>query len=291
MEKNETEEKKGGKLLSIFLFLIIIVVTIFLYAKYRGIKGLIVKEYRVESEILTSNFSGLKIVHFSDLLYKSTVDKDDVKNLVNRINELKPDIVVFTGDLINKNAKITNEDIEFLEEELESISAKIGKYAIYGDEDYSVESYKTIMEKGKFKILNNSYDEIFYKNNDSMFIVGLPSSLKEEVKLEEAFAFYKEDEKRKFIIVLVHDGKTIKFLDESTYEVDLILGGHSLNGSVVIPYYGGVFIDDGSYKYYQEHYSKGITDIYISSGIGTNKYPYRIFNKPSFNLYRLKAQS
>lgn len=291
MEKNETEEKKGGKLLSIFLFLIIVVVTIFLYAKYRGIKGLIVKEYRVESEILTSNFSGLKIVHFSDLLYKSTVDKDDVKNLVKRINELKPDIVVFTGDLINKNAKITNEDIEFLETELESISVRIGKYAIYGDEDYSVESYKTIMEKGKFKILNNSYDEIFYKNNDSMFIVGLPSSLKEEVKLEEAFAFYKDDEKRKFIIVLVHDGKTIKFLDESTYEVDLVLGGHSLNGSVVIPYYGGVFIDDGSYKYYQEHYSKGITDIYISSGIGTNKYPYRIFNKPSFNLYRLKAQS
>lgn len=291
MEKNETEEKKGGKLLSIFLFLIIVVVTIFLYAKYRGIKGLIVKEYRVESEILTSNFSGLKIVHFSDLLYKSTVDKDDVKNLVKRINELKPDIVVFTGDLINKNAKITNEDIEFLGTELESISVKIGKYAIYGDEDYSVESYKTIMEKGKFKILNNSYDEIFYKNNDSMFIVGLPSSLKEEVKLEEAFAFYKEDEKRKFIIVLVHDGKTIKFLDESTYEVDLVLGGHSLNGSVVIPYYGGVFIDDGSYKYYQEHYSKGITDIYISSGIGTNKYPYRIFNKPSFNIYRLKAQS
>lgn len=291
MEKKEKEKKKGGKLLSIFLFLVVIVVIIFLYAKYSGIKGLIVKEYRVKSEILTNNFSGLKIIHFSDLLYKSTVDKEDVKNLVKRINELKPDIVVFTGDLINKNTKITNEDIEFLEEELESIKAKVGKYAIYGDEDYSIESYKTIMEKSKFKILNNSYDEIFYKNNESMFIIGLPSSLKEEIKLEDAFNFYKEDEKRKFIIVLVHDGKTIKFLDESTYEVDLVLGGHSLNGSVVIPYYGGIFIDDGAYKYYQEHYSKGITDIYISSGIGTNKYPYRIFNKPSFNLYRLKAQS
>lgn len=291
MEKKEKEKKKGGKLLSIFLFLVVIVVTIFLYAKYTGIKGLIVKEYRVKSEILTNNFSGLKIIHFSDLLYKSTVDNEDVKNLVKRINELKPDIVVFTGDLINKNAKITNEDIEFLEEELESIRAKVGKYAIYGDEDYSIESYKTIMEKSKFKILNNSYDEIFYKNNESMFIIGFPSSLKEEIKLEDAFNFYKEDEKRKFIIVLVHDGKTIKFLDESTYEVDLVLGGHSLNGSVVIPYYGGIFIDDGAYKYYQEHYSKGITDIYISSGIGTNKYPYRIFNKPSFNLYRLKAQS
>ena len=291
MAQEEVKESHKGKIISIILFIILLISLLFLYAKYVGIKGLIVKEYRIESNILTSNFSGIKIVHFSDLIYKSTVDKNDVKELSPRINELKPDIVVFTGDLVNKNKKYKNEDIEFLEEQLLNIEATIGKYAIYGDADYSFEDYKTIMEKAKFNILNNSYDEIFYKNNDSMFIVGLPSSSKEEVKFEEAFSFYKEDEKRKYIIVLAHDGKTIKLLDDTTYEVDLILGGHSLNGSVVVPYYGGVFLDDLADKYYQEHYSKGITDIYISSGIGTNKYPYRIFNKPSFNLYRLKAQS
>lgn len=291
MAQEEVKESHKGKIISIILFIILLISLLFLYAKYVGIKGLIVKEYRIESNILTSNFSGIKIVHFSDLIYKSTVDKNDVKELISRINELKPNIVVFTGDLVNKNKKYKNEDIEFLEEQLLNIEATIGKYAIYGDADYSFEDYKTIMEKAKFNILNNSYDEIFYKNNDSMFIVGLPSSSKEEVKFEEAFSFYKEDEKRKYIIVLAHDGKTIKLLDDTTYEVDLILGGHSLNGSVVVPYYGGVFLDDLADKYYQEHYSKGITDIYISSGIGTNKYPYRIFNKPSINLYRLKAQS
>lgn len=291
MAQEEVKESHKGKIISTILFIILLISLLFLYAKYVGIKGLIVKEYRIESNILTSNFSGIKIVHFSDLIYKSTVDKNDVKELISRINELKPDIVVFTGDLVNKNKKYKNEDIEFLEEQLLNIEATIGKYAIYGDADYSFEDYKTIMEKAKFNILNNSYDEIFYKNNDSMFIVGLPSSSKEEVKFEEAFSFYKEDEKRKYIMVLAHDGKTIKLLDDTTYEVDLILGGHSLNGSVVVPYYGGVFLDDLADKYYQEHYSKGITDIYISSGIGTNKYPYRIFNKPSINLYRLKAQS
>lgn len=291
MAQEEVKESHKGKIISIILFIILLISLLFLYAKYVGIKGLIVKEYRIESNILTSNFSGIKIVHFSDLIYKSTVDKNDIKELISRINELKPDIVVFTGDLVNKNKKYKNEDIEFLEEQLLNIEATIGKYAIYGDADYSFEDYKTIMEKAKFNILNNSYDEIFYKNNDSMFIVGLPSSSKEEVKFEEAFSFYKEDEKRKYIMVLAHDGKTIKLLDDTTYEVDLILGGHSLNGSVVVPYYGGVFLDDLADKYYQEHYSKGITDIYISSGIGTNKYPYRIFNKPSINLYRLKAQS
>lgn len=291
MAQEEVKESHKGKIISIILFIILLISLLFLYAKYVGIKGLIVKEYRIESNILTSNFSGIKIVHFSDLIYKSTVDKNDVKELISRINELKPDIVVFTGDLVNKNKKYKNEDIEFLEEQLLNIEATIGKYAIYGDADYSFEDYKTIMEKAKFNILNNSYDEIFYKNNDSMFIVGLPSSSKEEVKFEEAFSFYKEDEKRKYIMVLAHDGKTIKLLDDTTYEVDLVLGGHSLNGSVVVPYYGGVLLDDLADKYYQEHYSKGITDIYISSGIGTNKYPYRIFNKPSINLYRLKAQS
>ena len=291
MAQEEVKESHKGKIISIIFFIILLISLLFLYAKYIGIKGLIVKEYRVESHILTSNFRGIKIVHFSDLIYKSTVDKNDVKELVLRINELKPDIVVFTGDLVNKNKKYKNEDIEFLEEQLLNIEATIGKYAVYGDADYSFEDYKTIMEKAKFNILNNSYDEIFYKNNDSMFIVGLPSSSKEEVKFEEAFSFYKEDEKRKYIIVLAHDGKTIKLLDDTTYEVDLVLGGHSLNGSVVVPYYGGVLLDDLADKYYQEHYSKGITNIYISSGIGTNKYPYRIFNKPSFNLYRLKAQS
>lgn len=291
MATEEVKESKKGVLVSIIFFIILLIALLFLYAKYVGIKGLIVKEYRIESNILTTNFSGIKIVHFSDLLYKSTVDKSDIKELVKRINELKPDIVVFTGDLVNKNKKYNNDDITFLEEELSNINASIGKYAIYGDADYSFEDYKTIMEKGKFMILNNSYDEVFYKNNDSMFIVGLPCSSKEEVKFDEAFSFYKEDEKRKFIIVLAHDGKTIKLLDDTIYEVDLVLGGHSLNGSVVVPYYGGIFLDDLSSKYYQEHYEKGITDTYISSGIGTNKYPYRIFNKPSFNLYRLKAQS
>ena len=92
-------------------------------------------------------------------------------------------------------------------------------------------------------------------------------------------------------MVLVSDGNTIKYLDESDYEVDLILGGHSLNGSVVLPFIGGIFKEKSVYKYYEPEYEKGITKIYISSGLGTKKYGFRFLNKPSFNLYRLKAQS
>ena len=289
-EEIEVVPKKSHKILNTFIIIILLGVLCVFYAKYVGTKGLIVKEYRVESNILTSNFSGIKIVHFSDLLYKSTVDKDDVKKLVKRINELKPDIIVFTGDLINKNLRISDADINFLKTELSKLKASIGKYAIYGDYDYYVQSYDSIMNDSNFTILSNTYEEIFYKTNDPIYIVGFPSSIKGNINLYESFKFYKDDDRR-YIIVLVHDGKSIKTLDDSTYEVDLILGGHSLNGSVVLPFYGGLFTDDSCYKYCDEEHKKGITNIYMSSGLGTNRVGYRFLNKPSFNLYRLKAQS
>lgn len=283
------EEKSSHKFLNFFLLLVILSVLLVLYAKYVGTKGLIVKEYRVESDVLSYNFSGSKIVHFSDLLYKSTVDKNDVKKLVNKINILKPDIVVFTGNLVTNSVKITDDDTEFLIEELSKIKVTIDKYAIYGEIDYEYDDYDEVMTKSGFNIINNSYEEIYSKNNEPIYIVGLPCSLKETPDLDSSFKFYKEEDRR-FIIVLVHDGKTIKYLDESDYEVDMILGGYSLNGSVVLPIYGGVFKEKSSYKYSEPYYEKGITKIFISSGLGTKKYDYRFLNKPSFNLYRLKAQ-
>lgn len=281
--------EKRHVFLNIVIFVIVLVTSLFLYAKYIGIKGIRIKEYRVVNSTLPSNFSGVKIVHFSDLLYKSTITDDDVTELVDKINILKPDIVVFTGDLVNKNIKIKEKEKEFLINELSNINATIGKYAIYGDYDYYLDSYEEILEKSNFTLLDNSYDEIYYKTNESIYLVGIPSSIKSNIKMEEAFKEYDENN-RKWTIVLIHDGNTIKLLDEGNYEVDLILGGHSLNGSIVLPYYGGLFIDKYSYKYYDEYYKKGITDIYISSGIGTNDYKFRFNNKPSINFYRLKAQ-
>ncbi len=294
-EVEETEEVKKPKsrflkiIINTFIFIILLVVGTILYAKYVGTKGIVVKEYRVESNILTNNFSGLKVVHFSDLLYKSTIGKDDVKELIDRINELRPDIVVFTGDLVATSRKLSDTDKNFLIEQLSSLKPTIGAYAILGDHDYKNEDFESIMTSSSFKILNNNYDAIYSDTNDPMYIVGLSCVSKENVNLEQAFSFY-NDENRPYIIVIAHDGKTVKSIDESNYEVDMVLLGHSLGGSVKIPGLESFFVDDNAYKYVDDYYKKGITNIYVSSGLGTDLYEYRLFNKPSFNLYRLKAK-
>ena len=127
----EVEVKKSSKFLNMIFLIIIILLGLFLYSKYLGIKGLVVKEYKLESKILTSNFSGVKIVQLSDILYGSTVDNKDINNLVKKVNELKPDIIVFTGDLVSKSKKVSDKDIEFLSESLKKMDASIGKYSIF----------------------------------------------------------------------------------------------------------------------------------------------------------------
>ena len=114
-------DSKTGRIINTFIFIVLIICILFVYSKYIGTKGLVVKEYRVKSEILTSNFNGIKIVHVSDLLYKSTVDKKDVENIVERINLINPDIVVFTGNLVTNTTKITTEDTNFLVNALSNI--------------------------------------------------------------------------------------------------------------------------------------------------------------------------
>ena len=68
----------------------------------------------------------------------------------------------------------------------------------------------------------------------------------------------------------------------------LILSGHSINGSINIPLLKNGLLPDGAKKYYKPYYKINNTDIYISNGIGVNNINFRLFNSPSFNLYRLK---
>ena len=75
------------------------------------------------------------------------------------VNERKPDIVVFTGDLIDKKYELSSEEQEKLIKELKGITATLGKYAILGDEDN--EKISTIFNQSDFTILRNEYDLIY----------------------------------------------------------------------------------------------------------------------------------
>ena len=85
---------------------------------------------------------------------------EDVKEMVEKMNILKPDLVLFTGDLISPDYKLKENDRENIIKNLNKLDPTIGKYAIYGDYDFDLNSYEDIMVSSGFKLLNNEYEEV-----------------------------------------------------------------------------------------------------------------------------------
>lgn len=291
-ETKEVVKKDSGfkrKFINFLIFILILSVGLVMYSRYVGTKGLIVKEYKIADEKIPYNFSGVKIVHFSDLLYKSTVNLDDIKNMVDRINELKPDLVFFTGGLVSKGKSLSDEETQELSSVLNEIDYTIGKFAVKGDEDG--DEFSIVMSDSGFEVLNNSGIFVYNKALTPIYVAGLASSISDAINVESAFELVDADANKDayFKILLMHEGDSATSVLKSRDDVDLILAGNSLNGSVVLPFYGGLFESRGSETYKNPFYEVNGTLIYVSSGLGTKDVNYRFNNKPSFNFYRLKS--
>ena len=264
------------KAIKILFWLIIIMVLIFIYARYINTHGLITKEIAVVDSQLNSAYNGLKIVHFSDLHYGRTTLEDDLKEIIQEINLLKPDLIVFTGDLFDDH-KMKDEDIKTVTKYLEQLEARLFKLAVIGDYDQEyLETYQTILEDSNFILLDNSSKLVYDKSDIPINLVGLTNT--NDIK-----ELYENDY---FTITLVHEPDSITSLDGS----NLVLAGHSLGGQIKIPFIGGIIKRDGANKYINDYYEVSGQQLYISSGIGTQDFSFRLFKKPSINFYRLYNQ-
>lgn len=283
------EKKQTHPILKlIFIGLLIIFITL-LYSRFISTSGLKVKEYKIVNENIPDNINGLKIIHLSDIHYGRIIDHKRLEKIVDKVNLIKPDIVVITGDLIDRDTKLTDDDINYITNSLSKINASIGKYAIRGNHDYVFDKWADIIVNSEFINLDNSYDYLYANNYEPILISGL-SSLQDEQDVNSRYdtiksAIEKDNKSTIYNILLVHETDFVDNIDISKY--NLILGGHSHNGQVRLPFIGPIILPPESKKYYDEYYDLGTTDFYISSGLGTSELDFRFFNRPSFNFYRI----
>lgn len=276
----EEEVKKSNIIRKIFFIIILLIILTLIYSRYVATSGLIIKEYNVKDSNLPNSFNGLKIAHFSDFHYGRTTNINSLKNLVKQINLSKADIIVFTGDFIDKDIKVSDKEIENLKTELSKLKSTYGNYYISGNHDIKFDKFNELFDESNFINLNDNYDIIYSNNNDSILITGIDYNssfnflndiFKNEVPAYKINIMHKPDSYDKII----------------NYNYNLVLAGHSHNGQVAIPFYGAIYTPKGAKKYYKPYYKLGNTDMYISSGIGTSSFNFRLFNRPSFNFYRV----
>lgn len=274
----------------VIIILVIIILTIslcLLYSRFISTKGLKVKEYKVVNSKITDSYHGLKIIHLTDIHYGSTINEKELNNIVDKVNEIKPDIVVITGDLIDERLSYDKDTIINC---LSKIEAKLGKFAVSGNHDIPLDDYNYIIKESGFTSLDNKYELIYSKSNEPIIISGIGYNDEDiGIKTEQFDKYISElktdDIKPIYSILLVHEPDTVDNLDLNKY--DLILAGHSHAGQVRLPIIGKLYTPEGAKKYYDEYYKINNTDLYISSGLGTSLYRFRLFNKPSFNFYRI----
>ena len=272
-EKKREKWKKRVKIVLMIVIPIFIFVSLSLFVlTYVGNLNVIVREYPIYSSKITNDFNSIKIAHFSDLNYDS-INMDKIRKTVNVINNTKPDIVVFTGDLVKKDKVITNEEkIEFIDI-LSKINSIYGKYAIKGENDTSIE--EEILKDSSFEILKDENKKI-YKGSSFINIASYENGNIENL------------DNNGFTIFLTHfPDKSDEIINK--YNPDVIFSSHSLNGSINIPFIGGIIKRNGAKKYLNRFYEIQNTKIYISGGIGSNDTKFRLFNHPSINFYRLRS--
>jgi len=284
--KIETEEiipKKNPLLKKILLTLIILIILIFCYSRFWIHHMITIKEYPIIVESLPSNFNGLKIVHFSDIHFGKTTNEKELNKVVEEINLTNPDIVIFSGDLLDKDINLPDKNIDFLKETLAKIHARLKKYAIQGDSDYAnIEQYKEIMTAAQFQILENQSELVFNEGITPIQIAGISSTQKETANLSEALKTTENN--ISYRILIAHEPEIIESLGEES--VDLILCGHSLGGYIYIPGIGSIIQKEHTNNYLNGQYQNGSTTMFVSSGIGTEEYSFRFLNNPSINFYR-----
>ena len=280
MEELDIEIKKEHHFFRTLFFLIILVIALLIvYGKFLGNHGLILKEYEIKNNSIPASFNGIKIAHFADILYDNEEDIEVFDDIIKKINDKKVDIIVFSGNLTKGKYKFQENESSIIIQKLNKLESTYGKYYVTGPNDKKNPSYDSIMQQSGFTSLNDSKDTIYSKSKEQILLVGMdiPGSIINDLI---------KDDNSPYKIIIFSESDNIKEIKD--YNFNLALASNSLNGQVNIPIIKEFFMRDGSKEYINPYYKVDNTDFYISSGIGTDNIDFRLFNKPSVNIYTLK---
>ena len=278
-KKIESTEKKKKtksilvKIFKVFITTFIVLLAVFISLRYIANLGIVVREYSLRYNNLPSSFDGFKIVQFGDIYYNPY--SNDINYYVEKINELKPDLVLFSGGLKHKDYNLDNASKEYLIKTLKKIDSTVGKYYVIGNNDDD-NSIKMLNDSGFVSVIDKT-EKIYFQDSNPIILRGISSIPNINY----------ENDSNIFKINLVYEPDlTDSILEYNNPE--LIFASKSINGQFRLPYLKGLIKKSGYMKYNEKEYTISNTKLLITGGLGTNNYPVRLFNHPSINFVRLQ---
>ena len=266
-----------------------------------------VRETTIYSKNLPSEFDGIRIAHISDLhLGNLSPQNKYLDKIIATINKEKPNILVFTGDLLNQIAENAN-NVDSL---FSKVDAPLGRYAVMGNHDYGDYSkwkteadkkanleatYETYCRLG-FTLLKDSALYITIGDN-KIGVIGVENwgnpPFPRYGDLSEATKAFNPAE---FNILLSHDPNHWEFevTKDKKYEyIDLTLSGHTHSAQI------GVEIENKHkwspsqwiFKYWDGLYQENNQYLYVTRGLGYVGIPFRLGMPAEISIIELKVEN
>jgi len=258
------------------------------------------KKMKLTFDDLPSAFKGLKILHISDIHSGSFSDTRSVEKGVQKILDEKPDIILFTGDLVNDKA----DEMKDYQEMFSRLKAPMGVYSTLGNHDYgdyyqwdskeakitNLQNLKKVHSDMGWKLLMNEH-VVLEKDGQEVALIGIENwSAKANFprygKLPQA---YEGTEKYPFKILMSHDPSHWDAEVKKDYkDIQLMLSGHThgMQFGLEIPGFHWSPVQY-VYKQWAGLYEDGIQKLYVNRGFGFLGYPGRVGILPEITLIEL----
>lgn len=259
---------------------------------------------KVKIPDLPSTFDGMKIVQISDMHLGSWTSEKPLEEAVNMINKMEPDLILFTGDLVNF---ATKEAFRF-EDTLKKLKSKEGIFCILGNHDYgdyvswpskkakhdNMKAMYDIYRRLGWDLLRNE-NRIFESNGSKLALLGVENwgASPRFPKYGDIDKTMKGTEDVDVRILMTHDpSHWAKVIQPGDYKIDLSLAGHTHGFQFGIETPGLKWSPaKWMYKYWAGMYSDPGSDrkLYVNRGLGVIGYPGRIGILPEITQLELVA--
>ena len=252
--------------------------SIALYAFFIEPYWLEVRNVEITTDKVKTEFT---VVQISDL-HCDTKVRNEVK-LVQLINQMAPDIIVFTGDAIN-----TREATPLFKQVLSQLNARLGKVAVRGNWDVWFWSDEDLFGGTGFIELNGD-KKVFTKTGEKIAVIGF--SPEHQTKFPETMNNLSPGI---YNILLYHYPGINEEIENAP--IDLFLSGHTHGGQVALPFYGAIITlskygkkyEAGLYKLNNEKF------LYVNRGIGMEggiAPRVRFFARPEITIFHIKPKN
>ena len=279
---------KKIKKMPFILLLIIAVCLIAIYEVYISYNKLATTNYNITTNKINNS---VKVAIISDLHDNQLGETN--KDLINQINSLSPDIILFVGDGVNSDSK----DSKIVTNLMKQLSNDSKVFYSLGntDIDYIESGTSNLLKELEnigVTVLDNEYKDIKVNGNNirvgGMYSYAFGLNGEDKVNkdtMEEGVYDFLDDfqDTSNYKIMMAHRPDSFIFGNASqVWDIDLVVSGHNHGGQVVIPFVGGLY--GGDQGWFPE-YDKGLFDlnkikILISSGLGSGKQKLPRFNNP-----------